>query len=439
MLLIPPLRVFTITTLIVLALGVSRASAFDAAACARLTTLSIPDTTIVSATMVPASSRLPEYCNVRGRIDGEINFELRLPTNWNGKFYHQGTGGFAGSIPAAGPRTRSRLRGGRDRHGTSGQRRRWIVGAGARRSSGELRLSRDSTSSPSQPSASSNLRTAKAAGALVLRRVLERRPSGADGGATVSDDFDGISAGAPALDWTGTLLGFNWDQQAIKVGADSSREADRHRQAVVSQCDAADGLVDGLVDSPRAVQVRSEEACVLGFGFARLSHEAQVVAYQKILSGPKNSKGESLNPGFPPGAEDGGSGWQAWISGPGQPVPPANGAPAQFMFEDQFLRFFLFSNPRYDSMTFNFDSDVASGARHRRDALGDQSRSASVQGSRREVDRVAWLVRSRAHRRPQRAVLQRCDAHAGRQGERRFVSAIVSRARACITAPAVPD
>ena len=58
------------------------------------------DTTITSATIVPAAGTAPEHCLVIGRVDTEIKFELRLPTTtWNGKFYHAGGGGFVGSIP----------------------------------------------------------------------------------------------------------------------------------------------------------------------------------------------------------------------------------------------------------------------------------------------------------------------------------------------------
>src|SRR5205809_6273256 len=67
--------------------------------CAALTSVAIADTTITSATIVAALGTAPEHCLVIGHVDTEINFELRLPTTtWNGKFYHEGGGGFVGSI-----------------------------------------------------------------------------------------------------------------------------------------------------------------------------------------------------------------------------------------------------------------------------------------------------------------------------------------------------
>ncbi|WP_161988100.1 tannase/feruloyl esterase family alpha/beta hydrolase [Variovorax guangxiensis] len=42
---------------------------------------------------------MPDYCKVTARIAPKLNFEMRLPTNWNGKLHYSGGGGFNGSIP----------------------------------------------------------------------------------------------------------------------------------------------------------------------------------------------------------------------------------------------------------------------------------------------------------------------------------------------------
>ncbi|MGL1334917.1 tannase/feruloyl esterase family alpha/beta hydrolase, partial [Vibrio parahaemolyticus] len=55
--------------------------------------------TIDSATLVPANPTqgTPEYCNVNGHLDTEINFILNLPTAWNSKVQMMGNSGFGGS------------------------------------------------------------------------------------------------------------------------------------------------------------------------------------------------------------------------------------------------------------------------------------------------------------------------------------------------------
>ncbi len=82
---------------------------------ARLTGL--PATTITATTTVPAGTLkvagkpIAEHCRVTGfayprvsPVDGrsyQINFELRLPKAWNGRFFHQGNGGIDGAVVTA--------------------------------------------------------------------------------------------------------------------------------------------------------------------------------------------------------------------------------------------------------------------------------------------------------------------------------------------------
>ena len=76
-----------------------------------------PQTTLASAALVPAGKLqvggqpVGEHCLVTGRmherlspVDGQayaIGFEMRLPRDWNGRFFYQGNGGLDGLIPPA--------------------------------------------------------------------------------------------------------------------------------------------------------------------------------------------------------------------------------------------------------------------------------------------------------------------------------------------------
>jgi Tannase and feruloyl esterase len=82
-----------------------------------------PNTTLREAAPIPAGAvslagqPIPAHCQISGRmfprkgIDGQdyaIGFEVRLPTAWNGRFYHQVNGGIDGVVqPAYGPNTNS--------------------------------------------------------------------------------------------------------------------------------------------------------------------------------------------------------------------------------------------------------------------------------------------------------------------------------------------
>jgi feruloyl esterase len=67
--------------------------------------------------------------------------------------------------------------------------------------------------------------------------------------------------------------------------------------------------------------------------------------------------------GFPPGHEDGRTGWQQWLTGAMPPVDRGDGtmafggnAPLGYRFQDAFLRFLSFGNdPSFDWRTFSFE------------------------------------------------------------------------------------
>ena len=97
---------------------------------------SYPNTTLTSVTPQAAGPvtvggivyNLPDHCVVKGKmnertgpIDGKpyaIGFEMRLPTNWNGRFLYQANGGIDGSVVPAygtdlggGPKSNGLIRG----------------------------------------------------------------------------------------------------------------------------------------------------------------------------------------------------------------------------------------------------------------------------------------------------------------------------------------
>ncbi|HKQ74920.1 MAG TPA: tannase/feruloyl esterase family alpha/beta hydrolase, partial [Blastocatellia bacterium] len=71
----------------------------DGPACSALSSKSFgAEVKIESATFVPATTTAPEHCDVRGVIAPEAKFAVKLPTNWNNRFYMVGGGGFAGQL-----------------------------------------------------------------------------------------------------------------------------------------------------------------------------------------------------------------------------------------------------------------------------------------------------------------------------------------------------
>jgi Tannase and feruloyl esterase len=82
-------------------LGASQA--FATTPCAGLTSVSIPNTTITSASVVPAAGATPAHCNVLATVAPQTDIQVQLPVKWKGRYLHLGGGGFDGTIATNAP------------------------------------------------------------------------------------------------------------------------------------------------------------------------------------------------------------------------------------------------------------------------------------------------------------------------------------------------
>jgi len=110
-------------------------------------------------------------------------------------------------------------------------------------------------------------------------------------------------------------------------------------------------VTDGVIDNPSQCRFDPSVLLCKGEESDNCLTEKQVAALKKIYSGPRNSKGEQVIPGFVPGGESGQGGWTNWITG----AEPTRAA--QFFFSTQAFGNLLFDNPAWDYKTFNLDRD----------------------------------------------------------------------------------
>jgi feruloyl esterase len=310
----------------------------------------IEDTTITLAQLNPATATDPEHCEVIGAIDERfspvdgqpyaIKFHLRLPTDWNRKFFYSGGGGTDGNLGGA---------------------------AGAQLQQGYAVVSTDSghdndvnTSDVAgtfefgfDPQARSDYgyngpaRVTQAA-KTIIKQFYGRKPAysyfvgcseGGREGLMLSQRypkfFDGIVAGNPGMDLPKAAVAEAWDSQAFARAARSmtpfgnpdlasaftDAELATIGNAILAQCDAKDGLVDGMVFKPFACHF--DPATLGPAGTDELS-AAQVAALEAVFGGARNSHGKALYAGWlwDPGVTA--FGWRQWKIGPlfpGFPIP----------------------------------------------------------------------------------------------------------------------
>ncbi len=348
-----------------------------AASCSSLTGVSLPHATVTLAQSVPAGSftapngqvfnNLPAFCRVAvvsaPSPDSHIGIEIWLPAStWNGRYEQSGNGGFAGAIPyssLAGALAGGYAAAGTDDGHTGGTatfapgHHQQVIDFGFR----ALKETTDSAKS------------------MIAAFYDGARPSRSyfvgcsDGGREAlmeaqrfPEDFDGISAGAPANDWTHLFTGFIWNEQALFPDPATQvlpiAKLPAIQRAALAQCDKLDGIEDGLLNDPR--QCRFDPAVIQCAGAETNDclTAAQVAAVRKVYAGPRNPRtGKLIFPGYEAGAEAAPGGWSAWITGSGTPIL---GAPSiQAFFGNQFFAYIVHEDPGLDYRTMNFDSDVS--------------------------------------------------------------------------------
>ena len=153
------------------------------------------------------------------------------------------------------------------------------------------------------------------------------------------NDFDGIVAGAPGLNHLGTQLSRAYWMQGLAKNPFPAAKLGLLAQRVYEQCDAKDGLKDGVIDDPRSCDfkpARDLPHCAEGADQAGCFTANQIAAVERIY-GDVMSGGKRFFPGWPVGAEvAGANGQSGWI---GQQIDGPNGAGAWTSYGQNFLRF----------------------------------------------------------------------------------------------------
>lgn len=331
--------------------------------CSTLIALSGFEFTVESAVLMPAEAETPEYCRVMGQILPEIRFEVALPTTWNRRFQLTGNGGYAGDTLESPQRGRLR----------SIALRRGFAAA-------VTNTGHDSRDEPLATFAVNrqklldyayrSLHVTTEAGKKVATAYYGARPArsyyqgcstGGRQGLILAqrfpEDFDGIVAGAPVLNFSLTMTGFACREQALAAGPIPYAKLATLSERIYALCDAKDGLKDGLIDDPRLCNFKASRdlpRCAAGEDHSKCFTETQIGTLEKIY-GDIYSAGKRIFPGWPVGAEvtgdDGNSGWDNWII-------RANGEKTiSYFFAESFFRYMAFPRKEQGIELHTFDVD----------------------------------------------------------------------------------
>jgi feruloyl esterase len=281
--------------------------------CESLRSFHQPDVTIIDASLVPAgqlhppdnvqpAQRSPKpYCRVEARIEGNIGFLawLPLPEDWNGRVLGVGNGGDAGSFALG---------------GIAGAVRQGMVGL---TTDAGHQSNTDPLWAMSRKKMEDYTHRAQHLTAVLGRDLTAayygKDPSksyfmGCSGGGrqaqkemqTFPDDYDGIVAGAPASQHAVQMARKQWivlAQEQQPEAALSEPQWDNVQAEVVKQCDAADGLTDGLVDNPMACKFDvTKLACPAGQTGASCLTPAQIGMVNLMYRAFKDENGVERGP-----------------------------------------------------------------------------------------------------------------------------------------------
>ena len=184
------------------------------------------------------------------------------------------------------------------------------------------------------------------------------------------EDYDAIIAGAPASPWSRLAPAMAMNAIAVSRPRAAIPQAKLQllQDAALAQCDAADGVTDGVIGDPRRCDFDPGVLqCTAGDGDDCLI-APQLAAVRALYDGPRDAQGRRFFPGFAPGAEAVGGTWNLWLTGP----------EAQHgRFATQYFRHLIHDDPSWMLDDFDLVRDHAA-ARERRPELDADSTDLSA-------------------------------------------------------------
>jgi hypothetical protein len=309
----------------------------------------LPNTTIESAAIDPAN---PNMCRVTAitthpPAGDKIKIWIGIPiTNWNGRFLGIGGGGFLGGSPAGvnQPVALGYASGSTDTGHEGGS------GSFALDSSGHLDWQRI------RDNAHVGIHEMTVTGKALTEAMYGVAPrysyfngcstGGRQGLMEVQlypQDYNGIVAGAPAINWTRFILQELWG--AVEMNAAENPlpacKLAAATAAAIAACDTIDGVKDGVIEDPHRCDFDPKALLGTSAGDCGAFTQADVDLIRKFWVGPRRQDGSFLWYGLARGAD-----LNALWGSSGTPLKPR-----AFGIAFDWFRYFLAEDPKLDFAT----------------------------------------------------------------------------------------
>ena len=326
--------------------------------CAELKKLKIPDVLIAQTELF---NEPVQHCKVSGIIGSEINFEIALPENWNSKFFMSGNGGFAGSIQT----NHAQITDGFATAGTDTGHQGHLLKADwalndmmKQVNFGHLAVHRTAVTAKeiisqyycSEIKYSYFLGCSRGGGQGMVE--AQRYP----------DDFDGIIAGAPGIDFEAIAIENIQNANAVFPNPNNLKKPEITLEnlnlldsLIMIECDEIDGIKDGIINDPTECHFKLDNLpkCKNDNAESNCFTSAQLKALKIIYEGTKVG-GRQISVGFPYGNESENWNWPTMITGP--PTMPflLDHPSVQFALGTEIFKYFIFNDSTWNYNSFDF-------------------------------------------------------------------------------------
>jgi Tannase and feruloyl esterase len=319
--------------------------------CESLASVSLTNVTINSAVLDPGNATTPRSCRVNATsthppIGDRVTIDIWLPVdNYNGRFQGTGGGGFSGGGPGSLPAPL------RDGYATGATDTGHVGGSGsfALDANGRFAwvLMRDNAYlGIHEMTVVGKALTAAFYGNGPRYSYFNGCSTGGRQGLSEAQrypaDYDGILAGAPAINWQKLHVAQLWGQIVMNAAANfvAPCKLVAATTAAVAACDMIDGVPDGVIEDP--LRCKFDPAALVGTATACgeiTAADAEMI--RKIWQGPRRQNGEFMWYGLPRGAS-----LTALNNSIGTPL---TGFP--FFITIEWFRYWLSQNPTLDWRT----------------------------------------------------------------------------------------